>query len=80
MGLGIWVRIGWFQLPRKKGEGSERERRAWPGQQGPAGPSSCAGLCRCCASVRDTRGGPGSPQRASPLGLRGKSGTLPRAS
>lgn len=27
MGLGIRVRIGRVQLPRKKGEGSERERR-----------------------------------------------------
>lgn len=31
MGLGIWVCIRWFQLPRKKGEGSGRECRAWPG-------------------------------------------------
>lgn len=34
MGLGIWVHVGWFQLPRKKGEGSERERRAWAGGGG----------------------------------------------
>lgn len=31
MGLGIWVRVGRFQLPRKKGEGSERARCTWPG-------------------------------------------------
>lgn len=37
MGLGIWVHVRWFQLSRKKGEGSERERRAWPGERrGPA--------------------------------------------
>lgn len=31
MRLGVWVRVGWFQLPRKKGEGSERVRCTWPG-------------------------------------------------
>lgn len=82
MGLGIWVHVGWFQLPRKKGEGSERERRAWAGgggATGPSIPSSFPGAMLASWQHEGPEGRPLFSSESKPPGAGAQKGHPPRS-